>query len=102
MVRPAKRRAISLRVSGICPAGSGVRRDSRAAAMVRTAAASMARVTRRCQGGPAADLMLVQAGEAVAGLEVFLDGPAEPGGLDQGGQRDRVRRVAAVGGQFPG
>jgi site-specific DNA recombinase len=31
-----------------------------------------------------------------------LDGPAEPGDLDQGGQRDRVRRVAAVEGQFPG
>ena len=37
MVRLAKRWAISLRVSGICPAGAGARRDSRAAAMVRTA-----------------------------------------------------------------
>jgi hypothetical protein len=46
--------------------------------------------------------MLVQAGEALAGLEVFLDGPAAPGDLDQGGQRDRVRRVAAGEGQFPG
>ena len=29
-------------------------------------------------------------------------GPAAPGDLDQGGQRDRVRGVAAVEGQFPG
>src|SRR5271170_2638295 len=53
-------------------------------------------------GGPAADLVLVQPGDALAGLEVFLDGPAEPGDADQGGQRDRVRSVAAVEGQFPG
>jgi site-specific DNA recombinase len=31
-----------------------------------------------------------------------LDRPAKPGHLDQGGQRDRLRGVAAVEGQFPG
>ena len=29
-------------------------------------------------GGPAADLVLIQAGQALAGLEVLLDRPAEP------------------------
>ena len=49
-------------------------------------------------GCPAADLVLVQADQALAGLEVLLDGPAQPGCLDQGGQRDRVGAVAAVEG----
>jgi hypothetical protein len=53
-------------------------------------------------GGPAADLVLIQAGQALAGLEVLLDRPAKPGDLDQGGQRDRLRGVAVVEGQFPG
>jgi hypothetical protein len=53
-------------------------------------------------GGPAADLVLVEAGEALAGLEVLLDGPAEPRDPDEGGQRDRVRAVAVLEGQFAG
>jgi hypothetical protein len=47
-------------------------------------------------GGPAADLVLVQAGEAFAGLEILLDGPPEPGGLDQRGEGNGLRGVAAV------
>jgi hypothetical protein len=46
-------------------------------------------------GDPAADLVLVEAGEA-------LDGPAEPRDPDEGGQRDRVRAVAVLEGQFAG
>src|ERR1035438_10032658 len=53
-------------------------------------------------GGPAAHLVLIQAGQAFAGLEVLLDRPAKPGDLDQGGQRDPLRGVAVVEGQFPG
>src|SRR6266545_445316 len=53
-------------------------------------------------GGPAADLMFIQAGQALAGLEVLLDRPAEPGDVDHGGQGDRPWAVAAVEGQFPG
>jgi hypothetical protein len=53
-------------------------------------------------GGPAADLVLVQAGQALAGLEILFHGPAAPGDLHQGGQRDGVRGIAAVEGQFPG
>jgi hypothetical protein len=53
-------------------------------------------------GGPAADLVLIQAGQALSGWEVLLDRPAKPGGLDQGGQRDRLRGAAVVEGQFPG
>ncbi len=53
-------------------------------------------------GGPAADLMFIQAGQALAGLEVLLDRPAEPGDVDQGDQGDRPWAVAAVEGQFPG
>ena len=41
------RRAISLRVSEMRPAGAGRRACSRAAVMTRNAAASMARVTHR-------------------------------------------------------
>ena len=73
-----------------------------AAAMVRTAAPSMARVTHRYPGGPAVHLVLIQAGQALSGLEVLLDRPAKPGDLDQGGQRDPLRGVAVVEGQFPG
>ena len=42
-------------------------------------------------GGPAADLMLVQAGQFLAGLEVLLDRPPAAGDPDQGGQRYRGR-----------
>src|ERR1700683_2050505 len=101
-VTAARRWAIALRVSGICPAAAGPRADSMAAAMVRTAAPSMARVTHRYQEVPAAHLVLIQAGQALAGLEVLLDRPAKPGDLDQGGQRDPLRGVAVVEGQFPG
>jgi len=53
-------------------------------------------------GPPAADLMLVQADQAFAGLEALLDGPAPPGYPDQGGQRDRVGCPAVVEGQLTG
>jgi hypothetical protein len=52
-------------------------------------------------GGPGGGLVLVQAGQALASLEILLDGPAAAGDADQGGQRDRLRGVAAVAGQFP-
>jgi hypothetical protein len=60
------------------------------------------------QGGPAvprapaADLMLVQAAKALAGLEVLFDGPAAPGDPDQGGQEHRAGCPAAVEGQLTG
>src|SRR5215217_3179835 len=41
-------------------------------------------------GAPAADLVLVQADQALAGLEALLNGPAASGDPDQGGQQDRV------------
>jgi hypothetical protein len=44
---------------------------------------------------PAADLVLVQADQALAGLEALLDGPMLPGDPDQGGQRT-VSSTAAV------
>ncbi len=53
-------------------------------------------------GGPAADLVLVQAGQAISGLDVLLDGPAQPGDRDQRGQGDRARAPATVKGQFAG
>ena len=46
--------------------------------------------------------MLVQPGQALAGLEVLLDRPPEPGDLDQRGQRDVPGCVAPVVGQFAG
>ena len=45
-------------------------------------------------GGPAAHLVLIQAGQALAVREVLLDRPAKPGDLDQGGERDPLRGVA--------
>ena len=56
----------------------------------------MARVVQPVPGGPVADLVLVEPGQALAGVEPLLDRPAEPGDLDQGGQRDVLGRVAAV------
>ena len=44
--------------------------------------------------------MLIQPGQALAGLEVLLDGPPEPGHLDQGGQGNWPRGVAAVVGEL--
>src|SRR5580692_1520859 len=53
-------------------------------------------------GVPAADLVFIQPGQAFAGLEILLGGPADPGGLDQGGQGDTARAVAAVERQLAG
>src|SRR5579863_10353683 len=53
-------------------------------------------------GGPAADLVLIQPGQPFAGLEILLCGPAQPGDLDQGGERDRAGTVAPVERQLPG
>src|SRR5829696_3587784 len=53
-------------------------------------------------GPPAANLMLVQADQALAGLEAFLDGPAAPGDPDQRGQRARAWHEAPVEGQLAG
>jgi hypothetical protein len=39
-------------------------------------------------GVPAADLVFIQPCQALASLEILLCGPADPGDLDQGGQRD--------------
>ena len=91
MIRRRTGGLISLQVSGISPSGGGWRACSVAAATARKAWASMARVTQRYQERPAADLVLVQAGQALAGLEVLLHRPAAAGDLDQGGQRDRAR-----------
>jgi hypothetical protein len=53
-------------------------------------------------GAPAADLMLVQAAKALAGLEAFFDGPAAPGDPDQHGQGYRAGCPAVVEGQLAG
>jgi len=53
-------------------------------------------------GSPAADLVLVQANQALVGLEALLDGPAPPGDSHQCGQRHRVGHEAAVEGQLAG
>jgi hypothetical protein len=51
-------------------------------------------------GGPAPDLVLVKAGQALTGLEGLLDTPALPGHPHQGHQGHRARCVAAVVGQM--
>jgi len=53
-------------------------------------------------GAPAADLMLVQATKALAGLECLLDSPAASCDPDQHGQRGGTGRKAVVEGQLTG
>ena len=53
-------------------------------------------------GGPAADLVLVQSGEAFGGLEGFLDAPALPGDGTRVRSGDRARAVAAQVGVLAG
>ena len=53
-------------------------------------------------GGPASDLVLVQGGEFLAGLEAFLDAPASAGDGDQSRQWDRLGCPGAVERQFAG
>jgi hypothetical protein len=53
-------------------------------------------------GAPAADLMGVQADQALGGLEALLDGPAAAGDPDQGGKRHRMGHPAAVESQLAG
>jgi hypothetical protein len=53
-------------------------------------------------GAPAADLVLVQAAKALAGLEALFDGPAAPGDPHQGGQEHGAGCPAAVESQLAG
>ncbi|MBM0257781.1 hypothetical protein [Micromonospora sp. 4G55] len=52
--------------------------------------------------GPAADLVVVQADLAFAGLEQLLNAPAGPGDAHEGVQRHRCGRPAQVVGQLAG
>jgi len=99
-IRAAKSPAISLRVSGIWLAAC-VDVCSVTAAMVRNAVASMARVVHRYQEAQR-DLMFIQAGQALGGLEVLLRSPPLAGDLDQDREGDVAGCVAAVERQFPG
>jgi hypothetical protein len=53
-------------------------------------------------GGPGADLVLVQPGQALACLEILLSGPPPSGDPDVPGKRDVPRRPAPVPGQLAG
>ena len=53
-------------------------------------------------GGPAADLVLIQPGEILGGLEGFFDAPALPGDADRGAQREGACAVPAQVGQLAG
>src|SRR5262249_33571061 len=68
----------------------------------RKAWASMARVDPARPRGEAAELVLVQSGQALSGLEGLLHPPSRPGDADQCGQGRRGRRPAAVVGEFTG
>jgi len=52
--------------------------------------------------GPAPDLMLVQAGQALASGKVLFRAPADSGHAHQRGRRHLARRPAAIKGQFAG
>lgn len=66
----------------------------------RKAWASFTRATQRSQGG--GGLVLIQAGEALAGLESLLDPPAGSGDAGQGGQRYWTWAETAVVGHLAG
>jgi len=53
-------------------------------------------------GGPAADLVLSQAGQGLAGGEVLFCAPADPRHAHQRSQRRGPRGIAAVERQLPG
>ena len=56
----------------------------------RKAIASMHSTVQRCQDVQVPDLVLVETGPALGGLEGLLDGPPLPGDPDQFAERDRV------------
>src|ERR1039457_7621115 len=78
MTRVPKRGGVSFGVSGICQGGPPV------------------------PGGPAADLVFIQAGQALGSLEVLFRRPPDSSDLDRGGQRDVAGTVAAVERQLAG
>src|SRR5512133_1219721 len=102
MTKAANRRWISLQVIGISPDGGGCRVWSVRAATTRKAWASMARGGPAVPGPPAADLVLIQADKALAGLKSLLHRPAPAGDVNQDGQWQRAGREAAVEGQLAG
>src|SRR6266700_81768 len=70
--------------------------------MVRKARASMARVVHWYQESHRRAWCSSSPVSPFAGLEILLRGPADPGDLDQEGQRDVAGAVAAVERQLPG
>ena len=84
----AKRLAISLRVSGISPSGAGLRGAFGGGGDGQEGGGEHGEGDPPVPGGPGADLVLVQAGQALGGLEVLLDGPPEPGDPHQRGEGD--------------
>src|SRR5215218_11173564 len=100
--RAANRCWIWLQVNGMSPNGGGWRVCSVTAATTKNAYASMARVTHPIPGTPAADLMLVQPAQPLAGLERLLHPPARPRHPHQSDQRQADPAGAQVVAQLPG
>lgn len=82
-------------VSSIMSAGAGVWSCSEAVARLRKAVAEHGQGGPAVPGGPAADLVLVEADKTLGGLEGLFDAPALPGYPHQGGQWQTVRAAAA-------
>ena len=99
-MRVARSQAISLRVSGISPGGGGWA-CSAAAVTLRKARASMARVTHRYQEAQVRTWCSSRPARPLPAWK-FSSVPADPGDAHQGGQRNGLRRPAAVEGKFAG
>jgi hypothetical protein len=103
--RAANRCWTSLQVSSIAPGGAGCRTCSVTAT---TTDHHQGRVGQHGQGhppipgAPAADLVLVQAAQPLAGLERLLHPPATPRDPHQGDQRQTGRAGAHIEGQLSG
>ena len=85
--RASKSRRNSLTVNVISPVGVGVGVAFGGGGHGQEGVGEHGQGGPAVPGGPAPDLVLVQPGEALGGLEGFLDAPALPGHGDQGVQR---------------
>jgi hypothetical protein len=83
----ANRKAISLRVSGTSPA-AGVRIVLGRGGDGEESQREHGQGDPPVPGGPGTDLVLVEPGQAFAGLEVLLRGPPPAGNAHECGQRD--------------
>ena len=100
--RASKRRRNSLTVNAISPVGVGCGVTFDRGGHGQEGMREHGQGGPAVPGVPAADLVLVESGQAFGGLERFLDAPALTGDGDQGAQWDGSGAVAAQVGVLAG